>query len=194
MAITTSLNSDISNLNSYFPIHGYLYLIVSSTTLLLYDIGLTFDQEVKYIWKRKFNLASYIFIFNRYLCVLSVVMAILVSLIPNDSDVSFSACLHSCIVANDVWLIVDILTSGITSAFFIIRIWAMWNYRRITLIILIPPMLISTIFFMAIVVMTRFSFISEDSNVYSGCRWKWNSTEPALKSCTHFSLAFAYPH
>ncbi|KAI0786250.1 hypothetical protein C8Q75DRAFT_772935 [Abortiporus biennis] len=173
MSATTG-GSDISDLNSSYVFNGYIYLVFSSITLLLYDIALTFDQEVEYIWKRKFNLASYVFILNRYLGALGACMGILVNSVLHGSDIN-------CIVANDVWLIMNVLTLITTYVFFIIRIWAIWNW--FTLIMLIPPAISCFAAFTGLLAMTRFSFVTEDAiMIYGGCHWWWNGTEATLKS------------
>ncbi|KAI0786252.1 hypothetical protein C8Q75DRAFT_288012 [Abortiporus biennis] len=39
---------------------------VSMSTLAVYDYFITFDQEVRHIWKQKFNVSSVIYIVIRY--------------------------------------------------------------------------------------------------------------------------------
>ncbi|KAL4243700.1 hypothetical protein ABKN59_010557 [Abortiporus biennis] len=215
MSATTG-GSDISDLNSSYVFNGYIYLVFSSITLLLYDIALTFDQEVEYIWKRKFNLASYVFILNRYLGALGACMGILVNSVLHGSDivgyhatfVFFSLMIYrfylvsgvefllstSCIVANDVWLIMNVLTLITTYVFFIIRIWAIWNYHWFTLIMLIPPAISCFAAFTGLLAMTRFSFVTEDAiMIYGGCHWWWNGTEATLKRYESTLFCFMLP-
>ncbi|KAI0362500.1 hypothetical protein OH77DRAFT_1491881 [Trametes cingulata] len=40
-----------------------------NTALLLYEASVTFDMEVKHIWRRKTSAATWIFLLNRYLAI-----------------------------------------------------------------------------------------------------------------------------
>ena len=55
------------------------------TVLLFYDYMLTLDKEAKLFWKRKISGASLLFLFNRYLTVLTQVLDV-VQFTSNMSD------------------------------------------------------------------------------------------------------------
>ncbi|KAJ7599005.1 hypothetical protein C8J56DRAFT_179824 [Mycena floridula] len=88
----------------------------------LYDLLLTFDQEVSHIWSRPLSIVSLIFFFNRY----SPFIDILVSLYSNLSVNTAKQCTwHTAISA---WL----SQCGFVTAEIILmlRTYAMWGRRR----------------------------------------------------------------
>ncbi|KAI0786249.1 hypothetical protein C8Q75DRAFT_772933 [Abortiporus biennis] len=156
--------------DSYYIFNGEINLIISSATLLMYDAAITFDMEICYIWRRKFNLASYIFVLNRYLGILVAVMSILTNFTSQDSNV----------VINYLWILAKGMTILITYVFFVIRIWAVWNYCWSTLVFLIPPALVYVVTVMYLLVMTRFVFIPGKNNISisgGGCEWSWHGSK-----------------
>ncbi|KAI0783785.1 hypothetical protein C8Q75DRAFT_421111 [Abortiporus biennis] len=64
---------------------------VSAWVLAVYEHIITFDREVQQIWSRKFNLASILFIINRYSFLISVQCFPVLYLFADDPKVSFSA-------------------------------------------------------------------------------------------------------
>ncbi|KZT66239.1 hypothetical protein DAEQUDRAFT_740110 [Daedalea quercina L-15889] len=57
-ALAAALNQDMLLAN---------FCSIAATTLLFYDYTLTFSREVRCIWRRKFSLATVLFLLNRYL-------------------------------------------------------------------------------------------------------------------------------
>ncbi len=65
-----------------------LHLVIASLTmfdyismiaLVAYDYIITIPQEITAVWKRKFSIATLLFVINRYLMVLSILLAYVVS-------------------------------------------------------------------------------------------------------------------
>ncbi|KAI0088349.1 hypothetical protein BDY19DRAFT_950467 [Irpex rosettiformis] len=55
------------------------YVAVASVVMYIYDWLVSFDQEVKHVWTRKWTLSTWIFITNRYVTLLDMIII----LIPN---------------------------------------------------------------------------------------------------------------
>ncbi|KLO13185.1 hypothetical protein SCHPADRAFT_940553 [Schizopora paradoxa] len=53
------------------------YGFVAMFTLLAYDHFLTISEEVEYVWKRNFTLATWLFFLNRYYSILAVAVAVI---------------------------------------------------------------------------------------------------------------------
>ncbi|KAI0786258.1 hypothetical protein C8Q75DRAFT_734995 [Abortiporus biennis] len=70
-----------SNLHEF---NNHVYSVFGCAVLVVYDTSITFDREMEYIWRSKFNLASYIFIASRYIGILAAIIGILVSIGPVD--------------------------------------------------------------------------------------------------------------
>ncbi|KAI0786268.1 hypothetical protein C8Q75DRAFT_735004 [Abortiporus biennis] len=68
--------------------------------LVVYDTFITFDIEMEYIWRSKFNLASYIFIVSRYIGILAAIVGILVSIGPVDGILDNNHTYHLPVLCN----------------------------------------------------------------------------------------------
>ncbi|KAL4247843.1 hypothetical protein ABKN59_007552 [Abortiporus biennis] len=117
----------------------YVYSSFGCAMLVVYDTFITFDIEMEYIWRSKFNLASYIFIWMEFFrgefTLIHVQLSKLIS-------------------------ITTILT---TYLFFVIRIWAMSSHRWFILLTHVPPILGYTVVFTYLLILTR-----GDLQVYDG--------------------------
>ena len=67
------------------------------TVLLFYDYILTLDKEVRLFWKRKISGASLLFLFNRYLTVLTQVLDV----VQFTSDMSDKASIWHVLIRRD---------------------------------------------------------------------------------------------
>ncbi|KAL4243702.1 hypothetical protein ABKN59_010556 [Abortiporus biennis] len=172
--------------DSYYIFNGEINLIISSATLLMYDAAITFDMEICYIWRRKFNLASYIFVLNRYLGILVAVMSILTNFTSQDSNVRQVSRTADVDLEINLTFAPKGMTILITYVFFVIRIWAVWNYCWSTLVFLIPPALVYVVTVMYLLVMTRFVFIPGKNNISisgGGCEWSWHGSKSSQGGC-----------
>ncbi|KAI0786274.1 hypothetical protein C8Q75DRAFT_735010 [Abortiporus biennis] len=89
--------------------------------LVIYEYALTVDQETELIWKRKLNLASAIFLLNRYsLLSMAVVMFL------------------QYFQFRDIQICSNIGMELANAIFFTLRIWAIWGRHWLLLVVLGP--------------------------------------------------------
>ncbi|KAH9854418.1 hypothetical protein C2E23DRAFT_884010 [Lenzites betulinus] len=70
------------------------YLTIAATTCLLYDMILTFNQEVEYFWKtRRWSLSRVLFFLNRYFPPIVIILCLLGVFAPNLSVKVYVVCL-----------------------------------------------------------------------------------------------------
>ncbi|KAI0786277.1 hypothetical protein C8Q75DRAFT_827071 [Abortiporus biennis] len=117
-------------LSNYFTVSAYL--------VVLYDIIITFDEEVLHIWKGKFSVVTVIFFINRY--------AGLVNSVGGLYNVLFANSASSCIVTNFINQI-SLLILGIASPIFsAYRAWVICNHSWSLFISIILFGIVSPIF------------------------------------------------
>ncbi|KAJ7599017.1 hypothetical protein C8J56DRAFT_179953 [Mycena floridula] len=105
---------------------GAAKICLSSISILLYDLLLTFDQEISHIWTRPLSMVALIFLFNRY----SPFIDILVSLYSNLSVNTAKQCTwHTAISAWSTYF--GFVTAEII---LVLRTYAIWGRRRCILI------------------------------------------------------------
>ncbi|THG98484.1 hypothetical protein EW026_g3706 [Hermanssonia centrifuga] len=51
---------------------------------VIYDYFITFAQEFAFVWKRKWNLTTWLLVANRYLLIASVIFNVIVSLLGSN--------------------------------------------------------------------------------------------------------------
>ncbi|KAG8912024.1 hypothetical protein FRC01_005344, partial [Tulasnella sp. 417] len=85
------------------------------TTLLVWDIIITWDREAHYVWKTRWSYAKFIFLFNRYLGPLTFL----------------------CLILGWLWVGVSALTGTIVSSILATRLWAIYERDRRVLVALI---------------------------------------------------------
>ncbi|KAI0785671.1 hypothetical protein C8Q75DRAFT_809263 [Abortiporus biennis] len=96
----------------------------SMVALVVYDYSITIDREVENIWKKKFNLSSWIFIVNRYATLFAASGIAAFQMFPRTRLFS---------MLNDVNHYFDPLTG-----FYIIRTWAIWGQHPLPPLVLTP--------------------------------------------------------
>ncbi|TDL24218.1 hypothetical protein BD410DRAFT_786315 [Rickenella mellea] len=119
-----------SEYQSYYLIR-YAYL--SALTILVYDYLLTLNLEIKQVWKQKFTGASFLFMLNRYIFPLSILLEMIAASFPLSNSV------RPPIHCGGVYRLADILTLIFTTVtallIFTLRTWAIYMRSWIILII-----------------------------------------------------------
>ncbi|KAL4246665.1 hypothetical protein ABKN59_008853 [Abortiporus biennis] len=138
---------------------------MAATALVVYDSVITFDREVEAIWKKKINIASVLFVMNRYGMIVYAVLTVLVYFGEPERVV--------CERAGNLWLAASALVQLVKTAFFLIRTWAIWGHHWLPVAILLP--LGTAVMSMNIYMYCnrQFSHISQMILPYGGCEWKY---------------------
>jgi len=114
--------ADASTISSYL---GYTpevtYVVASSIVVLLYDLTLTFEREVRLVWKAPWNLAKGLFLFLRYFFPICVILIIVVPLRPTN-DVR-----TNCLIFSAIFTITTTLSKCVVDLLMLIRVYAIWN-------------------------------------------------------------------
>ncbi|KAL4260149.1 hypothetical protein AB1N83_008817 [Pleurotus pulmonarius] len=102
-----------------------IYVILSSTTVLVYDYILTFDKEVSLIWfyQSTWSWTSILFMLNRYLPFFDTFDSLWHNLMPGITPDACSKAYQAV-----CWLY--ILGIGVTEVVLTIRTWAIWRRSR----------------------------------------------------------------
>ncbi|KDQ11806.1 hypothetical protein BOTBODRAFT_447375 [Botryobasidium botryosum FD-172 SS1] len=117
-----SAMSDTSQISSYLGYsHEVIYTVASSSVVLLYDIALTFDREVRLVWRAPWNLAKGLFLFLRYFCPLCVFLTIAIPLRAT-SDVR-----TDCLVFSAMFTITAYISKCAVDLLMLIRVYAIWG-------------------------------------------------------------------
>jgi len=106
--------------------------------ILLYDYVLTFGEEVEFIWKQKISVGSILFLFNRYMPMIDLVIAM--NSYTNRAIQQDKFCLPW--VRIDVWI--TVLCVGIIDVLLLLRTWALWGRSR-TILICLSVLLVACI-------------------------------------------------
>ncbi|PAV15984.1 hypothetical protein PNOK_0884200 [Pyrrhoderma noxium] len=106
-------------------------LTLSSLVILIYDIVLTFSDEVKYVWAANWTLVKLLFFLNRY-------PVIFVSFLVLFSDLDTGLGLD--LSRMDGWSMLAVIIP--VQLIFCLRTTALWDRRRSVLIILLATLLI----------------------------------------------------
>lgn len=62
------------------------YVLVASSTAILYDYALTFEQEVELIWRQRWSLIAFLYIIVRYVGILYSIN----NLLPSVPEISMT--------------------------------------------------------------------------------------------------------
>jgi len=114
------------------------YAAVAFVMILLYDYVLTFGEEVEFIWKQKISVGSILFLFNRYMPMIDLVIAM--NSYTNRAIQQDKFCLPW--VRIDVWI--TVLCVGIIDVLLLLRTWALWGRSR-TILICLSVLLVACI-------------------------------------------------
>ncbi|KAG2118690.1 uncharacterized protein F5147DRAFT_832553, partial [Suillus discolor] len=111
--------------------HVATYVLVASSTAMLYDWALTFQQEVELIWKQRWSFMTFLYVIVRYVGILYSINNLLPSL-PGISMTDVVSTLFFLVQAGTYFLINTIL--GIIM---IARLYAMYQGSKKILVFLI---------------------------------------------------------
>jgi len=102
------------------------YVTAAGLVMLLYDHMLTFDQEVQLIWSTKLTLPSLLFLFNRYV--------VPVAMIIRTKDLSGIATQilsdNYCKWSIGIATILGLVTIGISNILVLLRLWVVWDGNK----------------------------------------------------------------
>ncbi|KAL4247832.1 hypothetical protein ABKN59_007542 [Abortiporus biennis] len=165
-------------LSNYFTVSAYL--------VVLYDIIITFDEEVLHIWKGKFSVVTVIFFINRY--------AGLVNSVGGLYNVLFANSASSCIVTNFINQI-SLLILGIASPIFnAYRAWVICNHSWSLFISIILFGIVSPIFIGVQLSIMEFAYMLPLAAPYAICLWNYKGNLKILRavevSCRVSSVMF----
>jgi len=111
-------------------------LELGSMILVLFDILITLEQEIKLVWRRPMNVASVLYLVNRYFVLVQTVFYVISGLNPSYSG----ACEHLSIYSN-IWSVPFVLTS--LHSLVILRLTALFRPQPIVVIFLWALLLVS---------------------------------------------------
>ncbi|KAL4247828.1 hypothetical protein ABKN59_007546 [Abortiporus biennis] len=119
----------------YYQAAGY----AASFALVIYEYALTVDQEIELIWKRKLNLASAIFLLNRY-SLLSMAVVMFLQYFQF-RDIQMRVLILMLLLCSNIGMFINFALLGMELAnaiFFTLRIWAIWGRHWLHLVVLGP--------------------------------------------------------
>lgn len=102
------------------------YVSVAGLAILLYDHLLTLDDEVQFIWKEKWNIPKYMFLFLRYIVPLMVILTVLQTVgfaVPNLGHTS------SCKGIMTASILAGFLAMAFSHVFAMVRLWFLCDYE-----------------------------------------------------------------
>ncbi|KAI9059899.1 hypothetical protein FKP32DRAFT_1579041 [Trametes sanguinea] len=119
------------------------YCIIASSALLWFDFALTFTDEYRRIWKRKWTGATLVYLLTRYVAVIERIFFVLEVLVWNSSDqvrpsLSCGGITHT----DDVLLFLNYLAF---SVFTCLRIYGVWGRDWKPLLLVLPLTLVKPI-------------------------------------------------
>ncbi|KAH9478085.1 hypothetical protein JR316_0010323 [Psilocybe cubensis] len=118
---------------------------LSALMIVLYDYAITFEQEMSYLWKTRFNFVKVLFLLNRYYILIS---AIVIICLLNAAQLSTLSCVHYMLW--QIWSI--IVTSTLTQAILQARLYGLYSKNKKILAIMIPLYVLSIIAAVVLVV------------------------------------------
>ncbi|KAJ3793915.1 hypothetical protein GGU11DRAFT_798089 [Lentinula aff. detonsa] len=102
------------------------YAFISATTLWIADFIETLPTEINAIWQKKLTGASVLFLINRYIFLLSLILEIVPSLPGNQKN-------EECDVNTSISGLLQIVAVATTNVLFALRVYAIYNRNRIIL-------------------------------------------------------------
>ncbi|KAJ7256349.1 hypothetical protein C8J57DRAFT_1721520 [Mycena rebaudengoi] len=140
------------------------YFAVGAVTFLIYDHLLSFGPEIQFIWMRPKSLASYIYIWNRYLtlAITCISTSVLVREVKTD---------QVCQIYTLVQGVASTLIVATVDIILLLRVWILFRKSRMLLNILLPSIFIeiATMFTIAIVTILESSHYVHSGPLIKGC-------------------------
>ncbi|KDQ16435.1 hypothetical protein BOTBODRAFT_30777 [Botryobasidium botryosum FD-172 SS1] len=123
-----SLHPAVRSLETLGDPYGTIYITVAAVTFLIYDHALTFEQEIRLVWRAPWNFAKTVFLFIRYYSPLSTLLIIFIPLQGSLSN------LDSCKVVTALISISITLCHASADLLLLIRVYAIWKQSRKVLV------------------------------------------------------------
>jgi len=114
----------------YHPVRPELALSVAFVMTLLYDWVLTFGEEVEFVWQQKMKIGSVLFLLNRYIPMIYLVISM--NSYTNRAIREDKFC--RAWIYLDIWI--RVLCNGLINVLLLLRTWALWEKSRTILIFL----------------------------------------------------------
>ncbi|KAI8976302.1 hypothetical protein BD414DRAFT_496486 [Trametes punicea] len=122
--------------------HAFFFIedcaLFAEASLIFYEYLITFDSEVRLVWRRKLTGASIVFFFNRYLMILQNVITIVSY--PAVSDLFV---IISCVALGWMDIMLNLLPYFIWNAFSTLRVYALcghsWRFAWLVCLLMVGP-------------------------------------------------------
>ncbi|KAJ7623056.1 hypothetical protein DFH06DRAFT_1305356 [Mycena polygramma] len=144
--------------------HQINCVLVSAVTFLAFDICITFDQEVKYIWQERWSLPKVLYLFCRYYGLLDLMFVVLVATHEGPS-------VESCHVYYGIYDIGPLLLITALNILFILRIHALYNRSLKMLACLAVLFLLEFVAGLVLTVVVTSDTIRNASEAPKGVHW-----------------------
>ncbi|KAF9456198.1 hypothetical protein BDZ94DRAFT_1276263 [Collybia nuda] len=105
------------------------YILVAAATVLCYDFICTFPQEVSYVWSRPCSIGTILFVLNRYLPFVDIILSLRVLTTVNTPEQCYRQFMAI------TWFIIVGMT--ISQLILLIRTYAMWHLKRSITVLLV---------------------------------------------------------
>ncbi|KZV92075.1 hypothetical protein EXIGLDRAFT_749862 [Exidia glandulosa HHB12029] len=119
-----------------FEVQTWRMAHTSAFCLLVYDWLLSFDREVEYVWSRKLNLFTLLWVSTRYTPLVYYAVSLLVS-VQDDWTA------RVCSISSTVGTVFLVTTLTASHSIFLLRTWMLYNRSKLPLLVLGPPLLLS---------------------------------------------------
>ncbi|KAH9851145.1 hypothetical protein C2E23DRAFT_733545, partial [Lenzites betulinus] len=173
------------------------YCIVASSALLWFDCIMTFPEEYRRIWRRKFTGATFVYLFMRYSAVIERIFFVLEVLVWNSSD-KVSICGHITHTDDALLFINYISFAGKRhssnhyfamcspcdrlSAFTSLRVYGVWGRDWRPLLLVLPLSLIRPL----VIMVENTHYVPLQAGPPYGCIYVWLISDATL---SHISIA-----
>jgi len=147
------------------------YLIAGSIALLLYDHLITLDKEIEWIWTLRWRLPKILFILNRYVFTVVLLLAVVPEFI-------YPLFVPFCKFHLVMWLCAPVLNFGAAELLLIIRVSSLYGNRKLVMwslsiffiLALAGAIASQVVFGQALITILYYEFLP-------GC-WEWSPGTP----------------
>ncbi|KAM5537919.1 hypothetical protein V8D89_008395 [Ganoderma adspersum] len=178
----------VDNLNAEetIAIHSLMtfenYCILASSTLLWFDIALTFPTEVRRIWGRRFSGATLVYLFTRYTALAHQALFVTQALLVDSSDQTCGRISHLA----DVLITLNILS---ISAFTILGVYGVWgpDWKPLSVVVLL------TLIKPALVIYKNTHYTPTQGGAPLGCFADYSLSNATLSTVAQIEGAMTIP-
>jgi len=125
------------NISELESVHLGNVMFISSLVFLYYDHLLTLDSEIRFLWKRPKNAGGYLFFIHRYFNFFGNMVAAFALF-------STSLTISSCRSFELYHQVFQVVTQGIITAIFALRVYALYDRRRTIIAIFMSIAILGT--------------------------------------------------